>query len=260
MKKQANWNILKNFRKKASADALSDRKEYLMIALEWLLADAAVSCIFYRSMIAFAVMMPAGILFFKMKMKDIQDKRRKELAGQFRESIMAVCAALNAGYSVENSFSEAYRDMIQMYGRESQIAKQYMVIHERLKNNETLERILSDFADDSGIEDIRDFADVFSAAKRSGGDMVKIIKRAAGNISDKIDVKREIDTIMSAKRFEQRIMEIVPFAIIAYLGISSPGFLDTLYHNPMGIGIMTFSLILYGAGFYLAEKIIRIDV
>lgn len=250
-----NCSILKSFRKRDS-----DSREYLLICLEWLAADAAVSLIFYRSMTAYLIFLPAGILFFKIKLGDLSERRRKELTAQFRESIMAVCVALNAGYSVENSFIEAYRDMLQMYGKDAQISKRYMVIRERLKNNETMERILSDFADDSGIEDIRDFADVFSAAKRSGGDMVKIIKRAAGNISDKIDVKREIDTIMSAKRFEQRIMEIVPFAIIAYLGISSPGFLDALYHNPLGIAIMTFSLALYGAGFAIAEKIIRVEI
>lgn len=250
MKKQVNWNILKNFRGKDSAE----------IFAEWLIIDMMISFIFYRSIIAFLIIMPGLIPFWKKSMKRKEEDRRKELAGQFRESIMAVSTALNAGYSIENAFVEAFHDMSQMYGADAMITREYRIMTERLKNNETLEKILNDFAKKSGIEDVSDFSDVFCAAKRSGGDMVKIIRRAAGNISDKIEVKREIETMMSAKKFEQRIMEIVPFGIIGYLGVASPGFLDILYHNIPGIAVMTFCLALYAGGFFMAEKIIDIEI
>ena len=250
MKKQVNWNILKNFRGKDSAE----------IFAEWLIIDMMISFIFYRSIIAFLIIMPGLIPFWKKSMKRKEEDRRKELAGQFRESIMAVSTALNAGYSIENAFVEAFHDMSQMYGADAMITREYRIMTERLKNNETLEKILNDFAKKSGIEDVSDFSDVFCAAKRSGGDMVKIIRRAAGNISDKIEVKREIETMMSAKKFEQRIMEIVPFGIIGYLGVASPGFLDILYHNIPGIAVMTFCLALYAGGFLMAEKIIDIEI
>ena len=90
--------------------------------------------------------------------------------------------------------------------------------------------------------------------------MTKIIKRAASNISDKMDVKREIDTILSSRKYEQRIMEIIPFAIIGYLGVTSDGFLDVLYHNITGAAVMTVCLCIYITGFVLAEKITKIEV
>ena len=90
--------------------------------------------------------------------------------------------------------------MKQTYGEDAPIVIEYRRMAERLKNNEAIEVILKDFALRSGVEDIRDFSDVFSAAKRSGGDMGKIIRRASGNISEKMEVKREIDTLISSKR------------------------------------------------------------
>ncbi len=246
---------MKNYRKKDSA-----KKEGLTTVLEFIILDAAVAYIFYRSIIPFFLCLPLLFKYRKIRIEGIREKKKKELAGQFRESILSVSNALNAGYSVENAFLEAYSDMEDMYGSKALITMEYRIIAERLKNNEAIEMIIADLAKRSGIEDIRDFADVFSAAKRTGGDMTKIIKRAASNISEKMDVKREIDTIISSKKYEQRIMEIIPFLIIGYLGIASPGFLDILYHNVTGVVVMTICLGIYAAGFMMAEKIMKIEV
>ncbi|MCR4740695.1 MAG: hypothetical protein K5886_10620, partial [Lachnospiraceae bacterium] len=125
----------------------------------------------------------------------------------------------------------------------------------RLRSNETLEKILLDLSERSGIEDIEDFANVFAAAKRSGGDFTRIIRKAAESIGDKMDIRREIRTATSSKRYETRIMEAVPFGIIVYLNLTSPGFLSVLYHDLKGYVIMTVCLLLYLTGFCMAEKI-----
>lgn len=253
MKRSTTSNTRKNSGKAGSRELWLSFAEFLVI-------DGMISFIFYRSILPFF----GFFLFFpkyqKYRKKTRREKRKRELAAQFRESIQAVSTSLNAGYSVENAFVEAYGDMKQTYGEDAPIVIEYRRIAERLKNNEAIEVILKDFALRSGVEDIRDFSDVFSAAKRSGGDMGKIIRRASGNISEKMEVKREIDTLISSKRYEQRIMEIVPFAIIAYLSVISPGFMDGLYHNPIGIAVMSACLGIYAGGFLLAEKIMRIEV
>lgn len=63
------------------------------------------------------------------------------------------------------------------------------------------EQIFEDFAKRVRLEDVRNFANVFAAAKRSGGDMIAIIQNTVNQIGDKIDVRREIDTILAAKRY-----------------------------------------------------------
>ena len=54
-------------------------------------------------------------------------------------------------------------------------------------------RIFLGLGERSGIEDIENFAAVFSTAKRSGGDMDKIIQTSARMLGDKIDVRKEIE-------------------------------------------------------------------
>lgn len=222
---------------------------------------ALVSYVFYRSVIIFLLLLiPALVFALRQKKKELLRKRKEELNLQFREMMHAVIAGLQAGYSIENAFIHAYQDISLLYGRQSMMAKELYHLTVEVRNNRNIEDILSDFAARCRIADIRDFAEVFHIAKRNGGNLVGILKNTADIISDKIEVRREIVTMISAKRLEQGIMNVVPFAIILYIDMSSPGFFDGMYHNLVGIVIMTVLLVVYIAAYLIAQKIIRIDL
>ena len=215
---------------------------------------------FYRSFIAFFLMLPLVYFYIKFKRKSCIEKRKRELSIEFREAILSVQSALNAGYSVENAFVEAAHDMEQMYGSDAYISIELKVMMRRLRSNESLEKILNDLGERSGIDDIREFAGIFSVAKRSGGNMNGIINRAVRMIGDKMEVSREIETVISAKKYESRIMDIVPFGIVIYSSLSSPDISEVLYHNLRGNIIMTTCIIVYAAALIISEKIVDIEV
>ena len=123
-----------------------------------------------------------------------------------------------------------------------------------------VEQVIEEFADRVQLEDVGSFAAVFATAKRSGGDMMAIIRNTSEQIGDKIDVKREINTILAAKRYEFKAMSIIPFTIIAYMVLSFPEFMNCLYGNIAGIGVMTICLMIYVAAYYLGVKLIEVEV
>lgn len=235
-------------------------KEWIGYIFMGLLLDAMVAYLFYRSFVAFMLLLPLVFIFLKNKKQELLNKRLKSLSVEFKEAIMAVSASLNAGYSVENSFIEAAKDLKNLFGKSSAIVKEFAYMTGRIRANENVEDILMDLADRSGIEDIRDFADVFVTAKRSGGDLNNIIRRSAYHIGDKIEVKRDIDTLMSAKKMEQKVMNVIPFMIILYMNFNSPGFLDPLYKNIFGVLIMSVCLGVYGLAIFIAARITSVEV
>lgn len=235
-------------------------KELLLYSFLGLSLDAIVSYLFYRSIIAFILFLPAVIFFINKQNQLLAKKQRKDLTYQFREAILSVSSSLSAGYSIENAFIEALNDLNNLYNKDSIIIKEFLNISGRLASNDTLESILQDFATRSGIEDIQDFTDVFITAKRSGGDLVSIIRKTTDHIGEKIEVLREIDTIMSSKKMEQNIMSSIPFIIIFYLNFNSSDFLSILYGNLTGVIIMTICLLLYFIAFSMAQKIVAIEV
>ncbi len=104
------------------------------------------------------------------------------------------------------------------------------------------------------------FTSILQIAKKGGGDLIGIIKMTAGNISDKAEVNREIETIISSKKYEQMIMNFIPVFIIAYVDFASPGLLSQLYGNLFGVIVMSVCLVIYITAFLLSVKITGIEV
>ncbi|MCM1145908.1 MAG: type II secretion system F family protein [Clostridium sp.] len=257
----------KNLKPQASGRRAADYEDYRFNGREWILyllegilLAGIISYFFYQSVWAFLFFLPVVPFFLKWKKKELAGKRRQELSVQFKDAVLSVSANQKAGYSVENAFREAYRDMAMLYGRDSHICKELNYIAKGLDNNMVLEKLLYELGVRSHVQDILQFADVFLIAKRTGGNMTEILSETANSIEEKSAVDKEIQVLLSSKKMEQKIMNVIPFFIIFYISITSKGFFDVLYHNLIGIVIMTCCLFLYLTAFMLSRKIIAIEV
>ncbi len=232
-------------------------REFLLECGKAALAVCLLAYFFYRSLWAAIPLAGLGALFFREEAEKRLERGREELNSQFKECILSVAASLRAGYAVENAFLESRGDMRLLYGENSPIYQELEGIRRGLVLNITLEEQLTDLAERSGSEDIRQFAQVFAIARRGGGRLSEIIQSSAELISRRIDARQEIQTILSGRRMEQKIMKAMPFGILAYVGSTYPGYFDGLYHNPRGIAVMTVCLAVYAAAYVLGDKILR---
>ena len=77
--------------------------------------------LFYDSWIAVGILLPLCIPWFVYP-KRLQIERNTRLIGiQFRDAIASALTSMKAGYSVENAFMEAGKDMELLYGKKSLI-------------------------------------------------------------------------------------------------------------------------------------------
>lgn len=212
---------------------------------------------FYRSFWAVIPLSAVGVIYFHMLKKQKSEKCRQELVAQFKECMLSVSTSLRAGYAVENAFLESRSDMKMLYGEQSLIYQELELIRRGLVINITLEELLTDLAERSDCDEISQFAQVFSIAKRSGGNMSEIIYSSTELIGQRIDARQEIQTMLGGRRMEQNIMKCMPFAILFYIGITYRGYFDSLYHNWQGAVIMTGCLLLYLVAFVLGNKIMQ---
>ncbi len=222
--------------------------------------SACLAWIFYQdirgTLLAF-LLVPAGM---KRKRRQLQIQRQRRLSLQFKDCIRLVANALAAGYSIENAWREAEADLCRMYGKNADMCLELAYINSRVRLNETIESSLEDFAGRSGLEDVNNFYQVFAFAKRGGGNFVRIIESCAKQIGDKREIMREIETVTASKRLEQKLMNVIPILLLAYVEISSPDFMEPLFWNLFGVCVMSICLLVYGAAFFISEKITEIEV
>ncbi len=140
------------------------------------------------------------------------------------------------------------------------IVQETAQINRGIRLNKPAELLISDFADRSGLQDVRSFAGVFLIAKRTGGDLRRIIDRTSEVIRDRIAVQEEIRTLTASRRFEQAIMNLIPFLLIFYISAAVPGYLDVMYETLPGRLVMTVCLILIAAAYLLQKKILEIQI
>lgn len=244
-KEKIKWEISRN-----------DRLKELLVYLVFLL----ILFLFFRSVFVLAVM-PVVIFFYHRYNKKILIRKYKDkLNSQFKDALISLSSALRAGFSSENALVESYKEMVIVYGATAPICNEMKIMINQMSLGTPLESVFGQFAKRTEIEDIETFSSVFNIAKRSGGDLVEIIKKTADDIASKIDTRNEISVLISSKKLEQNIMSVMPLAIILYVQFTSKGMLDCLYGNLKGVLIMSACLAVYAAAYFLSRKIMDIEV
>ena len=225
--------------------------------MSFAIIDISISSIFYGSLLPTLIFVLAFPLFLKAYKKILLERRSNRMRRQFRDGINALASALRAGVASENAIDQAIGQMRGIYGDDAELVREFQVIKSKLSMNATIEAAFSDLAVRSGLDEIRELSEVFAIAKRSGGSLPDILQHTVSIIDSKQRVIEEIETMMTGKRLEQRIMCLMPLGIILYMNITSPGFMDPMYSGLSGRVIMSVLLAIYVFSVFLGERIMK---
>ena len=235
-------------------------REELWILSEWAAVCAGAAWLFYDSVWAFVLLFPGAVLWRKYRREAFRRRRKRRYAEEFAEGIRALASAICAGYSAEHAVYEAWKELRMIHPADNAMMEELHAMMVQVSMNQSVEQLFCELAHRSGLEDAESFSDVFSTAKRTGGNLVEIIEQAVRVLEEKEAVNREIEVLLAGKKYEQGIMSLIPFGMIAYIRAGSPGYLDVLYHNLPGICVMSLCLAVYGAALYMGSRVLQIEV
>lgn len=235
------------------------KKEAVAGFLEGMLLNGLLSLLFYDSA---AAMLPGMLIVFfyrKEKRRLLCRKRMRQMRMDFKEFLNALIAALQTGRSVENAFREGYKDTAGFLGEDRAFLREMKRICAGITVGEPLEKLLMDFSERSHMEELEYFAQVFSIGKRSGGNLVGIMRNTIGMIQERMEAEEEVYTVIAEKQFEFHIMCVIPMAIILYLRIGAANLINSLYANLPGILVMTVCLGIYGGCYLYGKRLLEIE-
>ena len=141
---------------------------------------------------------------------------------------------------MEQGVTECRREMERLFGNGDDLVRELRYMESQMQVGVPVEQLFWNLGQRSGVEEIRNFGDIFLIARRSGGNLGKIL----GNLAEVLGEK----------------MSMVPGVMILYMQVTSRGFLDVLYHNLPGVLVMTGCLGVYLFSFRMGRKIVRIQV
>ncbi len=168
---------------------------------------------------------------------------------------------MSAGKSVESAFADALQDLkILHFQKDSLIIIEFKYIIAKLEMNQTVEETLGDFADRTNIEDIKNFADIFSICKRTGGNLIDAIKNSSKIITEKIEFKQELRNMLAQKKFEQKLLNVIPVVLILVLSWTAGGYMEPMFITIGGRVVMTIAMLIMLVAYVISKKIIDIEV
>ena len=218
------------------------------VVTAWLFFDFATASLWLVLYIPVA-------MFFRWKAYKRQMKWELNLA--FKDALVCLENNMAVGYSPESSVKESVKNLEQLHGREHQICLEFRRMIKQMELGTSMEEVFLQFGNRSGVEDIKQLADVFSLVKRTGGNMGQVFRQTGSILQEKIDLKREVHTTMASKRAEFKIMLVVPYGILLYLKLCAPAMSERLYHNTFGVLFMWGVLVVYIGLQLLGEYIIQ---
>ncbi len=234
--------------------------EYLKYVLISILYIFIFVYVFYRSPIILFIFLPLSFIYPILKKKDLIKQRKQKFLLEFKEALLILSAFVSAGYSIENAIKESMAELILLFGANSYIVKELGIINKKIMLNKSVESAFLDLSSRVKLDEVENFAIIIKIAKRSGGRLMNIFEESVKVISDKINIKEEIITLISSKIFEQKLMNFFPLAMILYIDFTSSNYFKLMYTSFIGRIIMTLSLAFYIFSIYLSNKIMDIRV
>ena len=173
----------------------------------------------------------------------------------FREWILLLASSLTAGYSMENALVQSYQELCLMFPKGGIMQEELKMMLAKAGNNQRPEILFDELAEKYPYEEVQSFAEVFKAARISGGSLQTVIRGTAAQMAEIMDTRREIRTLLAARVYEQRIM-----SVMLYIRLGSGEFLEGLYHNMTGVLVMSVCLGIYGAAYLMGKRMVQFEI
>ena len=222
-----------------------NRKEKVGVFLSGAGICIVLAFTFFKAFWGVLFTIPVMVFYVKYTVEKTRKKKMHQLQMQFKDAILTLASSLRTGYSLSHAFEEALEISSVVYGSESMIVSLLDRVVWGQKLNISMDQLLEEMAEKSQLEVVREFVEVVKVVRRYGGNLPDMIQKLADVMEDRLSVNAEILSATTSVRYEAYIMDIIPVAIIWYMNLTGPSFLEILYTSMMGRLFMGICMLIY---------------
>lgn len=226
-----------------------------------LIATIIIYLFYHLLLLSVVLGMIVGIYLEKMYADSTIRRRQMVLRLQFRDFLESMSVAVRAGSVEVKALHSALSDLCISYNERSDIVKEIKyILRQYEKGGIELKILFKDFADRSGLADIRNFAEIYSIIEGKNDRFGDILLQTQEIIADKIEIEQEILTTISSAKSETNMMLVMPIVIVLAMSSMGEGLMDALFTTITGHMAATVALVLFAVSYVIAIKAGTIEV
>lgn len=181
-------------------------------------------------------------------------KRLNNFQRQLADCLSLVANSLRAGFSFLQTMEIISREM------EPPMSTEFEKVMRDTSLGKALDDALHDMDDRVGSADFSLVITAVLIQQQVGGNLATILDTIRNTISERIRIRREVNTLTAQGKMSGIVLACIPVALALFFYVSSPKYLEPLLTTNIGRIAIIGALFLVIVGFAIIRKIVDIKV
>lgn len=217
------------------------------IAVGWVLETGT------HSMIGMflALLVPFGV---NMMVRFTAGRQRRKFSEQLPDNLQVIASAMRAGQTFVGALAAVVDDAPEPSKRELRRA----VTDEAL--GVPLPEALGQVTERMKSGDFQHVAIVAALQRDTGGNTAEVIDLVSETIRERIEIRRMVRALTAQGRLAGVVLSLLPVGLLMIISLLNPSYTHPLFHSTIGLAALGVGVACTGAGSFLINKIVNIDV
>jgi tight adherence protein B len=199
----------------------------------------------------------AALLGFIAPMVWLRGRRAKRLKlfeAELPDTLDLLSGSLRAGYSTP--------DAIEIIARENTgpCAEEFAEVVQELNLGADLDAALARLIERMPSEDARLLVSAIAVQRRTGGNLVDVLKQLAGTLRERRRLRQEVHVLTTGPRVSGYVAGSLPFIMLVGMYFLNRRSFDILVTEPAGRLVLLGSTVLVFLGLFLNSRVAKVDV
>src|SRR5215831_5667312 len=194
---------------------------------------------------------------FSLPYLKIMRKRAARLAKfeeQFPDALDVVKRAVKAGHPFSQALKLVAEDM------EDPVAREFDLVFSEVNYGGDMRSALLALLERVPSVSVVAMVTAVLVQKETGGNLAETFERITAVIRGRFKLYRRVRTLSAEGRLSAWILAMVPLVLIAVMSLTTPGYLPTMFKDPMGKNLIAAAIVFGILGILWIRRIIRIQV
>jgi tight adherence protein B len=187
-------------------------------------------------------------------MEHEKTKRRKALNDQLDATLQSMANTILVTQNLEDAFATIAQHF------DPPISQEADIVVKQVRLGTPMDEALRDFAGRCHSRNVDAIVTALTVGRQTGGELPKVLETTAGVLRETMRVEGVMDSKTSEGKAQVWVMGMLPFVFGGALQIIDPEWMQPLFKDPIGWGIILFACLLEAVGIALVRKFTRIDV
>jgi tight adherence protein B len=176
------------------------------------------------------------------------------LQGQLADVLMILASSLRAGHSFLQALDSVAKEI------DEPAASEFGRALSEIQLGRSIDDALMALSARIGSLDLEWAVTAINIQRKAGGNLAEVLETVAATIRERETLRRQVRALSAEGRWSVVILIVLPFLILGYMLIVSPGYLAPLIGGLFGQLLLVAGGVLMIIGYVWMRKIVRLDV